>query len=642
MLRALHVGLAICIVVFLVSCSAREGNPGFDGRAPVPAPGLDLPALPPGNHVAPILAQRDATATTLTLLGDESAQRSSGAVPDPGSHTMLLPASGASGEWALYSFTGLAAGEKPSVVEITLSEDLPAQYWVGLGDYALKAWHWVEIAPEGADYIDVRSLSQPVSASGAFHVVVVAYDAIPTEIAQLTLYVDLPPAPPTHLVAEPGPQPGEYVLSWTKAETATGYEIYRDSQAGVFSTVGDVDTWTDTAAGEQDRTYWLKAVNEHGASGFSEPAYGRTSPWQIQLIDPDGRYSTSLAVVDGKPVIAYVAVVVDMVERSYPRFARATTATPSSPDDWVISEWNEWEERVNQTRIPWVAELDGKPAFTIANRYYRALTATPSSREDWAVHLFDAEADIDSHSPLIEYGGVPCALYIDSDIETLRIARARTPTPSSGSDWELSEIDSWEMVHTDIYSMNVVDNRLAVCYGHRISESEPGDLSYAYATSAEPQGQADWQIHVIEALPDFPSNLKKVDLITLASGMPAISYIGSGADYIDLRFARAVTERPERAADWMVTVIDPDIGWIGDGTSMALFDGKPSICLLYQDEVHLVRSEVAEPSYPSDWYLESLKSSMSGVGSYKDWEVMNGVASIAYCSAEGLFLATRK
>ena len=67
-------------------------------------------------------------------------------------------------------------------------------------------------------------------------------------------------------------------------------KYYIAVQVDSIATVGDVDTWTDTAAGEQDRTYWLKSINEHGVSGFSEPAYGRTSPWQIQLIDPDGRF----------------------------------------------------------------------------------------------------------------------------------------------------------------------------------------------------------------------------------------------------------------------------------------------------------------------------------------------------------------
>lgn len=601
-----------------------------------------LPSLPPGIYVGPVQAQRSAAADSFTLLGDENADRSAGAVPDTGLHTMWLPASTAASEWALYSFSGLAGGDTPAEVEITLSDDLPARYWVGLGDYAIDTWRWAKVEPEGADAVDVRSLGQPVSAGGAFHVVVLAYGAEPARIAQLTLYVNLPPLPPTNVVAEPGVQSGQYVLSWSKADTATGYEVYHDSQLEAFDTVGDVDTWTDTEAGEQDRTYWLKSLNEHGASDFSEPAYGRTSPWQIQLIDTDGRYSTSLAVVDGKPVIAYVAVVVDMVETPHPRFARAATATPSGPDDWVISEWNEWGDAVNQTHIPWVAAVDGKPAFTIANRYYRALTATPSSRDDWEMHQFDADAHIDSHAPLIAYEGVPCVLYIDSNIDTLQLAHALMPTPSSSSDWDLSDIDTWEMVHTDIYSMNVIDNRLAVCYGHRTSDTEPGDLSYAYATTTEPHGMADWQKHVIEALPDFPSNLHNVDLIALASGKPAISYTGSGADYIDLRFARALTEAPERAADWVVTVIDPDFGWTGQGTSIALFEGKPLICLLYQNELNLVRSTAEDPSTPDDWYLESIESNMSEMNSYKDLEVINGVETVAFCSSSGLFLATRK
>ena len=361
----------------------------------------------------------------------------------------------------------------------------------------------------------------------------------------------------------------------------------------------------------------------------------------MQLIDPDGRYSTSLAVVDGKPVIAYVAVVVDMVTTPYPRFARATTSTPSGADDWVITEWNQWGDAVNSTHIPWVAELDGKPAFTIVNRYYRALTASPSSREDWEMHLFDAEADINSRAPLIEFGSIPYILYIDSDIDTLRIARAHTAVPSTSSDWDLSDIDTWEMVQTSVYSLNVIDGRLAVCYGHHDSTFGPGELKFAHATSAEPQGKADWEIHLIEELPDSPSSMYTADLIALANGKPAISYIGSGKDYTNLRFARAVSAAPESAADWIVTVIDPDIGWIGMGTAMALFEDKPNFSMLYNYEVHLARSTMPEPSMPGDWYFESVESNMSGMGFYKDLEVINGQLTIAYCSSGGLFMATR-
>ena len=74
---------------------------------------------------------------------------------------------------------------------------------------------------------------------------------------------------------------------------------------------------------------------------------------------------------------------------------------------------------------------------------------------------------------------------------------------------------------------------------------------------------------------------------------------------------------------------------------MALYEGKPNFCLLYNDQVHLARSTIPEPSMPGDWYFESVESNMSGMGFCKDLEVINDQLIIAYCSSEGVFMATR-
>jgi len=80
--------------------------------------------------------------------------------------------------------------------------------------------------------------------------------------------ITIPFYPPTELAASDGDYADQIVLTWTKAEGAEGYEIYRDSQDEPVATVGDVDTWADTTLDDYDEhVYWLKSVNEYATSG---------------------------------------------------------------------------------------------------------------------------------------------------------------------------------------------------------------------------------------------------------------------------------------------------------------------------------------------------------------------------------------
>jgi hypothetical protein len=597
--------------------------------------------LPSDDHAAPVQAQRSTAAGISTLMGDESADRSSGAFPYPESHALSLPPADTGGGWALYSFTGLAAWEKPALVEVTLSGEPPARYWAGFSDYALEAWHWVEVVPAGTDLIDVRCLAQPLSTGGAFHAVILAYDAVPTEIAQLSLYFDLPP-PPTHVVAEPGAHWDQYVLSWAKAETATGYEIFRDSKEEASATVGDVGTWTDAEGLTLDRTYWLIAVNEHGASGFSQPAYARAGAWQLQLIDYWGRYGTSLAVVDGLPVIAYVAVELteDDDEIHFPRFARATCASPRGPDDWVKTTWNERSDAVNHTSPPWLAVLDGRPAFAIANRYYRALIQAPSSREDWEMHLFDAGANVPGAAPLIEYNGTPHVVYIDDHVDSLRFARGLSATPASESDWDISSIVGFDVMNPDDYYLAEIGGLPAVSYDRRAKIGESGNPCFAHALTAGPSSSSDWQRHIVDDIPGYPAGASEVELISLADGKPAISYKENYPGYTGLKFARATTLSPADTSDWVIHTVLADAEYVGIDTAMWLVDGRPAICYYDGEGLEYAAATVAAPTCAGDWETETLYE--GEVREYMCLRVVNGQPHISFGTKHGLFLLTRR
>ena len=554
---------------------------------------------------------------------------------------MLLSAPADGNAWALYSFGGIEPEDTPDELVIALAGSRPDVLWVGLSDYGAGAWQWQAVAPQTSVVtVSLTGLEQPVDA-GVFHVLVVTYGGHEATLGWLRLELaGSPPPPPSHLVVDKGPAPGQFTLSWVKPAGADSYKVYRDDTVSVYADAWDVAEWTDTATDGEDHTYWLRSVNQHGAGALSQPAYGRQGPWQLQLIDPDGRYSTSLAVVDGKPVIAYVAEVVDLVNYPYPRFARAKTATPRGPDDWVISEWNEWGEAVNHTHIPWVADVDDKPAFTIDNRYYRALTQAPSSRQDWEVHLFDAEADIPALAPLIEYNGAAHMVYIDYDRDVLRFARALSAAPSDGEDWNISTIDEFDIINPGGSCLAEIDNLPAVSYGRRDGWEEPGDLCFAHATSPSPASSGDWQTHIVDDIPGYPAGAVETDLQSLANGKPAISYIESYApDYIGLKFARSLVVSPTGTTDWVTHTVQADIADDGMSTSMRLVDGKPAICYFDGQGIKYAAAQVAEPSSSSDWVVETIFE--GHVDYYKCLRIIAGQPAVSYCSSAGLFLLTQ-
>ncbi len=95
------------------------------------------------------------------------------------------------------------------------------------------------------------------------------------------------PGTPTGLMASDGLFTDKVRLIWNQVDSATGYQIFRDSQIAPVATVGEVGTWDDVydphnqgggqtlsiklpaVADTAVHNYWVKAVNQHGTSGFS-------------------------------------------------------------------------------------------------------------------------------------------------------------------------------------------------------------------------------------------------------------------------------------------------------------------------------------------------------------------------------------
>ncbi|MBN2081069.1 hypothetical protein JW859_02560 [bacterium] len=623
----------LILLMLAAACGPRQLEPSASGTGAIPS-------LPPDGYIAANHTQRSAAEEILALAGDDSDTYSAGATVDSAEHTLSL-APGTGIAWALYTFTGLSYDVLPSAIGITLSGNAPVQYWAAVADYAADAWHWAEIAPEGNDSFYITGLGRAVSTTGALHVLVLARAPHQASIAELRLYLNLPPQPPKRLTVDQGNQAGEYVLSWLKAEQATGYRIYRDDAAEVFATAGDAGIWVDTTAGGQGRVYWLRAVNEYGSSPLSPPAYGLPGAWNLQRIAATGQNSiAALAELDGNPLIAYTAIVENAEQNpvSRPRFARATTESPRGPDDWVVIRWSDWEDAIYHD--PSLAVLAGKPVFTVANCYYQALTAAPGGPADWAMHVFDSAADINGPVPPLEYLGAPCLVYIDSDRDALRFSLAATAQPAAESDWVTSTIDEFAIVSSREYWPALINGRPAVAYERRDGMEESGDLYYGYPAAPAPAGPDDWLTHLVDDIPNYPAGVSEINLISLADGKPAICYVECYPDYNGLKFARATTTFPKSPADWEIHTILADLPSPGSDATMCLMDGKPAICYDGENGFTLATARLAAPSDPDDWVFETIYDFTGG------WNLclreIGGRPQLVFNTHDGLFLLSRR
>jgi len=125
----------------------------------------------------------------------------------------------------------------------------------------------------------------------------------------------IPLAPPTELSATDGDFEDKIVLTWTKADAATGYQVFRNNDFGLpVAELGDVDTWEDTDIFPHiEYTYWVKSVKDGYLSDFSDSDTGHAStllppldpPTDISATDGDHADKVVLTWVKAENAIGY-------------------------------------------------------------------------------------------------------------------------------------------------------------------------------------------------------------------------------------------------------------------------------------------------------------------------------------------------
>ncbi|HYE77454.1 MAG TPA: PKD domain-containing protein, partial [bacterium] len=139
----------------------------------------------------------------------------------------------------------------------------------------------------------------------------------------------------------------------------------------------------------------------------------------------------------------------------------------------------------------------------------------------------------------------------------------------------------------------VFDGRPAVVFDHETSASS-WDIRLARATTAMPDGEADWDVHTIAnstALDDRNPQL------TVYQGRLAVLW---GSAFGSTRLALANTGEPTAASDW--TIADgPSVDMPNGHGAFNVLDGR--LALLYKDSagIAITVADVEDPDSPSDW-----------------------------------------
>jgi len=152
----------------------------------------------------------------------------------------------------------------------------------------------------------------------------------------------------------PSRQYGDLVIgAYDPSSSSVGWEIVDGAPSSPIS--NDPDGWRNgVGAAGDDVGRWTSIVENGGVyyvsyydrtNGALKLATGRPGAWNTQIVDGDGdsgRYSSIVLDSAGNPAIAYLRMKLaedgSGVVNSSVQVARASSPSPASPSDWVITE----------------------------------------------------------------------------------------------------------------------------------------------------------------------------------------------------------------------------------------------------------------------------------------------------------------
>ena len=416
---------------------------------------------------------------------------------------------------------------------------------------------------------------------------------------------------PGEVTASFDAHPEEIYLRWTPVAGAFEYEIAVDTEGDLLDDT-PATSLTHMPGDFLPHHYFITAVGEDGESRYAVATEtpGRCVSWTGHAIDPNHegqRYHPSLAIIGGKPAIAFCATPENEIQ-----YYRSTVDEPDDEDDWVLSVVDHATvpypiELVEHAGLPWIIYND--LIFDVSQIHIAyADDAEPDSSEDWnSYKIRDGYID-DLGLRMAEVNGRLHYLYqqLNSDGGQTFAGYATQVQPDSGSDWLHWSIDSTSVSAQD-FDLGAVAGGLAVAY-------EKGDaLVYRWSDESMPE-ESDWT----ESHPPIPAGGVEPSFIRIVAApdeTPSIAwrqrFEGDPEGRMCLSFTAALI--PQNDADW--TSSHSTIYGIGSRAgAMCYSRGLAQFAFLSEGErLYLGGALVPQPSSAaSDWSGYLFKSTDAG------------------------------
>jgi len=390
-------------------------------------------------------------------------------------------------------------------------------------------------------------------------------------------------------------------------------------------TSGPQVTVTLGAPGEYSAS--LHAENEWGFDdfGFTLTVTETPEPGAMVVVESEGNVGkyTSLAVIDGRPAIAYsnngasitkyirandamgttwsAPVVIDSAEGGW-TFLTAVNGRPAvsyeggdqdlmfaRAKDATGSQWNAPQAVVTDGWVPRqnsILIVEDYPAINYVNvlgidlYYVHAKDASGASWND-PVHVDGDSKDRGTFSWMASVKGSPAISYNDLSDHVVRYIRSLNPV---GTNWGSSVVidSTGEAWYTHLI---VAGGNPAVAYRHQ------GVSRLKYVRANDNAG-SEWGAPIML---DNDGDSGEWLSLAIINGRPAVSYLYGEAN--DLRYMVA---RNAEGGDWYVPIAIDTEGIVGYHTSLALVNGRPAISY-YDSTKGDLKYVVANDAYGLDW-----------------------------------------
>jgi hypothetical protein len=386
----------------------------------------------------------------------------------------------------------------------------------------------------------------------------------------------------------------------TYAFDPTGWSLGAPTSYGSTA----VTTAEYTAPGDYLAAGWVKDGAGHFDVARTLIAVCR---WWSTIADNSndrGQYA-SLAVVDGRPAIAYY----DNTNGDL-MYVRAEDVSGSSWGSPLIVA-----SGYDVGRFASLAVVNGNPAiayFDDTNDDLKYVRATDAAGSTWGTPVtVDSNGAAGQYASLAVVDGNPAIAYWESGAADLWYVRA---TDAAGSSWGTPvTVDSTGSV--GLYaSLAVVSGYPAIAY---YDYSPNYDLKYVRATNASGSSWGD------SVTVDSGGDVGWYASLAVVDGRPAIAYFDNNNK--DLKYVRA----DDASGSSWPTPLTADSAHVGQYNSLAVVDGRPAIA--YREYEHRALKYVrANDATGSTWGTPLTVDSAGDLGGYRSLAEVDGRPAIAY------------